>query len=146
MQVRLLYIPTSIRSRTTITPFHLLTIADNCGYRIRRVKCDEGRPFCARCEKFGVDCDGYELQPRERTNSPATWRLRSIAPQTSRCQKSYLPTLEIFPFNTVFRDNREYSYFLYFQEEAKIGMAGHFDESLFNQVIIPTCCKSAPCV
>ncbi|KAK0105411.1 hypothetical protein ONS96_004801 [Cadophora gregata f. sp. sojae] len=27
--------------------------------RIRRVKCDEERPFCQRCKTFGVSCDGY---------------------------------------------------------------------------------------
>jgi hypothetical protein len=52
-----------------------------------------------------------------------------------------LASLGSFPFSAVFQDNREYSYFLYFQEEAKVGMASHFDEGLFNQVIIQTCCK-----
>jgi Fungal Zn(2)-Cys(6) binuclear cluster domain len=31
--------------------------------RIRKVKCDEGKPTCKRCETFGVDCDGY-VQPK----------------------------------------------------------------------------------
>ncbi|KAH9223321.1 hypothetical protein DL95DRAFT_128453 [Leptodontidium sp. 2 PMI_412] len=28
--------------------------------KIRRVKCDEGKPGCKRCFKFGKPCDGYE--------------------------------------------------------------------------------------
>lgn len=31
---------------------------DTCP-RIRRVKCDERRPFCERCTKSGRECDGY---------------------------------------------------------------------------------------
>ncbi|KAM5347759.1 hypothetical protein ACJ41O_007583 [Fusarium nematophilum] len=29
--------------------------------KIRRVKCDEAKPFCHRCEKTGRKCDGYML-------------------------------------------------------------------------------------
>lgn len=32
-------------------------------YRIRHLKCDEGKPHCRRCLKDGVICDGYEQQP-----------------------------------------------------------------------------------
>lgn len=36
--------------------------------RIRRVKCDEGKPFCARCCTTGRQCDGYA--PVKRNNVP----------------------------------------------------------------------------
>jgi Fungal Zn(2)-Cys(6) binuclear cluster domain len=29
--------------------------------RKRRVKCDETKPECLRCQNFGCDCDGYEF-------------------------------------------------------------------------------------
>lgn len=32
-------------------------------YRSRRVKCDERRPSCQRCEKAGRECRGYETAP-----------------------------------------------------------------------------------
>lgn len=32
-------------------------------YRLRRVKCDERRPTCQRCEKAGRECRGYETVP-----------------------------------------------------------------------------------
>jgi hypothetical protein len=54
----------------------------------------------------------------------------------SRCQAFLLPSLGKFPFTAVFQDNREYSYFLYFQEEAALDISSHFDQSLFNHVII----------
>jgi hypothetical protein len=109
-------------------------------YRARRVKCDEGRPVCARCVKFGVGCEGYEVKGQFKA-SPPPRQLKKILPQAGRSQGFVLASLGSFPFNAVFQDNREYSYFLYFQEEAKVGMASHFDEGLFNQVIIQTCCK-----
>ncbi|RSL93548.1 hypothetical protein CEP52_013182 [Fusarium oligoseptatum] len=28
--------------------------------RIRKIKCDEGKPFCLKCVKTGRTCDGYE--------------------------------------------------------------------------------------
>jgi hypothetical protein len=57
-------------------------------------------------------------------------------PQTSHRQVFLLPSFGKFPFTAVFHDNREYSYFLYFQEEAALGISSHFDQSLFNHVII----------
>ncbi|KUJ16116.1 uncharacterized protein LY89DRAFT_782423 [Mollisia scopiformis] len=39
--------------------------------KIRRVKCDELRPFCARCIKFGIRCDGY-ASPKVAKGVPPT--------------------------------------------------------------------------
>lgn len=36
--------------------------------RIRKVKCDEGKPFCNRCVKTGRRCDGYETARRPSPN------------------------------------------------------------------------------
>ncbi|CDK30065.1 unnamed protein product [Kuraishia capsulata CBS 1993] len=30
--------------------------------RLRKVKCDSGRPFCKRCEKARVQCQGYDIK------------------------------------------------------------------------------------
>lgn len=109
-------------------------------YRVRRVKCDERKPSCVRCTRIGAVCEGYEVKSHIKTSSEAR-KLKDIAPRTGHHPVFVLPSLGGFPFNAVFQDNQEYSYFLYFQEEAKLGMASHFDESLFNQVIIQTCCK-----
>ncbi|CZR63601.1 uncharacterized protein PAC_13498 [Phialocephala subalpina] len=43
--------------------------------KIRRLKCDETRPHCQRCIKFGVECDGYppvlkRKSPRKREAPP----------------------------------------------------------------------------
>ncbi|KAI1505720.1 hypothetical protein F5X99DRAFT_404756 [Biscogniauxia marginata] len=35
----------------------------------RRVKCDEARPSCAKCEKAGFQCAGYEKPPKDKRRS-----------------------------------------------------------------------------
>ncbi|KAI5460741.1 hypothetical protein BGZ63DRAFT_357626 [Mariannaea sp. PMI_226] len=38
--------------------------------RIRKVKCDENKPFCQKCVKTGRTCDGYESPFKFYTNQP----------------------------------------------------------------------------
>lgn len=45
------------------TPIFGQSTDDLCGNRIRKVKCDEMKPFCLRCTKTGRRCDGY-IDPR----------------------------------------------------------------------------------
>ena len=40
------------------------------GFRIRRVKCDENKPFCKKCAVTGRTCDGYESPFRSFTSRP----------------------------------------------------------------------------
>lgn len=102
--------------------------------RSRRVKCDEGKPFCARCFKFGADCEGYEVAPPKRIMTRGSFQ--ELLPRLGHYQKSIKPLLEKPPFSALFEDNREYSYFLYFQEEIALDISGSFDENLWNQVIL----------
>jgi Fungal Zn(2)-Cys(6) binuclear cluster domain len=107
--------------------------------RFRRVKCDEEKPFCERCLKFGVDCEGYETQGR--LNACIETSPRKIISKTRHHQAFLLSSLGRLPFTAVFHDNREYSYFQYFQQEAALDISSHFDESLFNHVIIQSSWK-----
>ncbi|KAL9038032.1 MAG: hypothetical protein Q9214_005444, partial [Letrouitia sp. 1 TL-2023] len=45
--------------------FHVRTGCGTC--KIRRVKCDEGKPICFRCKSTGRVCDGYDTK---RTTPP----------------------------------------------------------------------------
>ncbi|KAH4069175.1 hypothetical protein HBH98_012240 [Parastagonospora nodorum] len=38
--------------------------------KIRKVKCDEEKPFCKRCTSTGRTCDGYDVTFRPPSNSP----------------------------------------------------------------------------
>lgn len=103
-------------------------------YRKRRVKCDEGKPVCRRCLKFGADCEGYEVGGR--LNASNEIGPKKILPQKRHHQEFLLSSFGRLPFTAGFQDNREYSYFLYFQQEAALDISSHFDQSLFSHVII----------
>ncbi|RDW62448.1 hypothetical protein BP6252_11881 [Coleophoma cylindrospora] len=102
--------------------------------KLRRVKCDDGKPFCARCLKFGVDCDGYEVEERPKTIKSHS--LREILPKTNAPGALILPSPVKLPFVAAFQDPQEYSYFLYFQDEAVIDIASEFDRHLWHGVIL----------
>ncbi|KAJ4207689.1 hypothetical protein NW759_013920 [Fusarium solani] len=53
----------NIQSRTKVK-----TGCTTC--RIRKVKCDEGKPFCLKCVNTGRACDGYESPFRLVTSQP----------------------------------------------------------------------------
>ncbi|KAF5009333.1 hypothetical protein FDECE_4431 [Fusarium decemcellulare] len=47
-------------------------VRTGCGTcRIRKIKCDENKPFCQKCVKTGRTCEGYESPFRPFTNQPA---------------------------------------------------------------------------
>lgn len=50
-------------SALILDPVFASIIADAAS-RFRRVKCDEGKPFCNRCIKIGIVCDGYASTTR----------------------------------------------------------------------------------
>ncbi|KAH8808719.1 hypothetical protein F5884DRAFT_753238 [Xylogone sp. PMI_703] len=47
--------------------------------KIRHVKCDETKPACMRCVKFGRQCDGYA---QVKTSEPASSSSRTLQPKT----------------------------------------------------------------
>jgi hypothetical protein len=58
--------------------------------KARRVKCDEGKPACARCIRFEVECEGYSNKvgnkKREKNVPVATYHrplVRSLYPRQS---------------------------------------------------------------
>ncbi|TVY19287.1 Transcriptional regulatory protein moc3 [Lachnellula arida] len=102
--------------------------------RARRVKCDEGKPCCARCLRYGADCEGYEVGVQKAASTRSS--LKELLPQTSHREAFLVPSVGKSPFTAVFHDNREYSYFLYFQEEAAPNISGSFDRDLWTHVII----------
>jgi hypothetical protein len=91
--------------------------------------------------KFGVDCGGYQVGARRDASTRSS--LREIFPQTSHHQAFLLPSVGKTPFTAIFQDNREYSYFLYFQEEAAPNISGLFDRDLWNHVILQASWKES---
>ena len=60
----------------SLSPFANLGLSASLRDRIRKVKCDELKPFCMRCTKTGRRCDGYldakTMSQRRRRSGPAT--------------------------------------------------------------------------
>ncbi|KAG4420541.1 hypothetical protein IFR04_006361 [Cadophora malorum] len=99
--------------------------------KIRRVKCDEGKPECSRCLKFGVKCDGY-VKPSEMTSLPP---VRIILPRGS----AYFEPIIYQPRVTVFQDRKELEYFEYFREGIAPHLAGSFESDLWSHLVLQAC-------
>lgn len=100
--------------------------------KIRRVKCDEAKPTCIRCSKFGVKCDGYEIPTAAPTSLPS---IRIILP---RGQLHFQPIV-YQPAITVFQDQQERKYFQYFREGIAPHLAGSFESDLWSHLVLQAC-------
>ncbi|KAI1063053.1 hypothetical protein LB507_005598 [Fusarium sp. FIESC RH6] len=75
--------------------------------RIRKIKCDEAKPFCQKCVKTGRTCDGYESVFRPfaspATNTPGSSRVSQVstatAPLDAISLNRYFSTKTIFNVN-----------------------------------------------
>jgi hypothetical protein len=92
------------------------------------VKCDETKPSCQRCTKFGVECDGY-LNP----TVPASAK-KALLPS-----RSYPLHVSIQPMTALFRDQEEYQYWLYFRDEIAHDLSGHVPTKCWNYVVLQAC-------
>ncbi|KAK0099754.1 hypothetical protein ONS95_013352 [Cadophora gregata] len=99
--------------------------------KIRRVKCDEGKPVCNRCVKFGVKCDGY-AKPNKTTSLPP---IRIIIPRGS----AYFEPIIYQPRVTIFQDQKELRYFQYFREGIAPHLAGSFESDLWSHLVLQAC-------
>jgi hypothetical protein len=97
-------------------------------FRVRRVKCDERKPACLRCDKFGITCDGYEdfasisiLKGRRPT---------SLRPRSTESITLYSPSS-----TTQFETQEEYQYFLHYRNETVIDLSGAMPEEVWSHVI-----------
>jgi hypothetical protein len=111
--------------------------------RIRRVKCDEGKPECARCLKFGATCDGYNEPKKVKKEKLAIVPRRELA-----VKYQSLPALQLQPDLTshLRGDAEDTQYFRFFRDEIAYELSGgFFDEPIWNQMILQSC-HEAPCI
>ncbi|CZT43929.1 uncharacterized protein RSE6_04039 [Rhynchosporium secalis] len=102
---------------------------------VSRVKCDEGKPTCSRCEKFGIACDGYLHQ--SRTPSP---RSRSQGPRLApRIRTPSLPSVSRSPLGSIFGTDDGEDYFSVFQNQTSFQMTPFFDSESFRMFILQSC-------
>jgi hypothetical protein len=59
------------------------------------VKCDEEKPFCRRCIKLGLGCEGYKPRP-EMKGKPPSRRLAALMPKSKKILLSAAPSSSRF--------------------------------------------------
>jgi hypothetical protein len=96
----------------------------NTLHRKRRVKCDETRPYCHRCCKFGRACSGYEHGPK------LTSEKRALLP------KSYSRGIRPDPSHPMFENDWDFTYFQYFCGETCDELSGVFEFAIWNQIVL----------
>ncbi|KAF8854580.1 hypothetical protein BDZ45DRAFT_805722 [Acephala macrosclerotiorum] len=95
--------------------------------KTRRVKCGEERPYCIKCQKFGVVCDGYE-----KPAPPA--RATTTKPLLPRAV--YELPLCTLPTSTLFKSEIEHQYFLHFRDEVTFDLSGPVPTKIWNYIIL----------
>ncbi|CZR62946.1 uncharacterized protein PAC_12843 [Phialocephala subalpina] len=112
--------------------------------KIRRVKCDERRPGCLRCEKFGRECDGYEPQktPLRLEKAP-----KSISKIHSLLPIALAPATSVSHVQITVQchDEQEEQYLRFFHVETAGVLSGGFDSSLWNHIVLQAC-NEEPCI
>ncbi|KAH6678536.1 hypothetical protein B0J14DRAFT_325520 [Halenospora varia] len=85
--------------------------------KTRRVKCDETKPQCLRCQKFGRVCDGYAPEPA---------RARSLSQLQPR-----IPSVGLYNPNIAIHDTEDESrYFKVFSERTAYELSGLLDGTI----------------
>ncbi|KAH6665665.1 hypothetical protein B0J14DRAFT_491773, partial [Halenospora varia] len=111
--------------------------------KIRHVKCDETKPACLRCTKFGFECSGYP-SIRQPTSQP-----RFLAPLTPLAPDfSSSTSFSVLRISAArFRSEQDLRYFRFFCEEAATHIAGPYQrsKSLWSN-LIPQASESIPFV
>ncbi|KAG4440086.1 hypothetical protein IFR05_004429 [Cadophora sp. M221] len=118
-------------------------VRTGCGTcRLRRVKCDEGKPSCNRCVKFGVDCDGYRPPPKPWPE-PKTAQKREILPNSQQIQTAMrsgmaLPSSGALA-NSPFASIEEHQYFELFCVRTGYDIFPTFDSGCTRLRLLESC-------
>lgn len=98
--------------------------------RIRHVKCGEEKPFCLKCIKFGISCDGY-AEDHPRPPPPRKCTTKPLLPRAV-----YESPLFIAPATALFENEVEYQYFLHFRDEVSFDLSGAIHTKIWNYVVL----------
>lgn len=133
------------------------------------MKCDETKPRCSRCKKFGTECEGYPEVSAPVRRKPAVllpWNKKStLLPKLVRDQEQALKVttsndVSVWSYrghetdreaNTptfiysqpsidlLFQVDSEYACFTAFKERAAPELSGYFDTKVWNRTILQMC-------
>ncbi|TVY67375.1 Transcriptional regulatory protein moc3, partial [Lachnellula suecica] len=107
--------------------------------KIRRVKCDETKPHCLRCAKFGHQCDGYVSKPISKP-SLSIGGSRLLVPKSQsrheiierKVEAKLCPT----PATPTFRTQHEHDAFTTFCSST---VSASFSSDLWTRLMLQAC-------
>ncbi|CZR61401.1 uncharacterized protein PAC_11297 [Phialocephala subalpina] len=108
----------------------------------RRIKCDERRPFCQRCTRFGHQCQGYDDESLTRPD-PVIHKLLPKSVVRSALitfpVSGSAPTAFSLSGGVDFSDELKARYFRLFQDEISDELSAGFETTLWNRVVLQAC-------
>lgn len=105
---------------------------------VRRVKCDEAKPSCARCTSTGRKCDGYAPIPQTRTRQPS----KNLGAGGSFDIGSLVRAPSSVEFE-LFEDDIERRSFTFFKFRTIPDIAGFFPSDFWDR-LVPLACYHEP--
>jgi hypothetical protein len=103
-------------------------------FRIRHVKCDEEKPTCQRCRQFGMECDGYSTQPKQRKNRTAKERT-TLLPKPAAITQS----IPVAPSSLLLESSDEHRHFTLFKDTTASDLVSYFESESWRKLISCTC-------
>lgn len=100
--------------------------------KVRRVKCDETKPYCLRCSSTGRRCGGYDSA---LTCSSASSSTLSSSRTTPLPHKSPTSLSIVKPRSELYVDTRDARSYQFFQEKTVHQMAELFPNTFWNEII-----------
>ncbi|KAE9366939.1 hypothetical protein N431DRAFT_487398 [Stipitochalara longipes BDJ] len=108
--------------------------------KVRRVKCDERKPICKRCVRFGVQCDGYATKPVIKTAvhmGPRPLVPKDVVQANHLCAQPYA--------GPDFSCEEEARYFRFYCENVAAQLSGPLETTLWDR-IIPQAVETEPLI
>ncbi|KAH7410703.1 hypothetical protein BKA64DRAFT_703813 [Cadophora sp. MPI-SDFR-AT-0126] len=101
--------------------------------KIRRVKCDEAKPFCNRCRDLHIKCDGYVIKRPKGREGRGTF-----FPILPKSQGTSLMPLKITPVvqPACLLSDQEYRYLEVFRQTKASTLAEYLDTTLWNRIVL----------
>jgi len=108
-------------------------------FRTRRVKCDETKPACVRCIKFGIECEGYPPTNKHTVQTTSRALLPKSYAQPAK-PGSHILITPIYRLSTAARfvDEQEGRCFRIYCDEMARQIKGPFPTSLWDRLIPQT--------
>ncbi|TVY50434.1 Transcriptional regulatory protein moc3 [Lachnellula cervina] len=101
----------------------------------RRVKCDETKPGCIRCQNLGRECGGYQVEANADSEKP-------VAPVAIHPRP--VSVMPYAPSSAIPGNQEERRYFQRFCDKTSGEIAGEFDPTFWTEKVLQLCHTDAP--